>query len=204
MRVSELRRKHGISEDNCYKWNSKSAGIEASDLKWTKELEAENAKPKRICADAALEDPAMREQMATNRRASYETQRRALSGRGTRPSGRPIMPLCGTVAIGIGLGPEQLTVLDAQVIGALATLVNGRPSRESWKCRKILRRQGRAWNHKRIFREYKRMNLHLRRPTNKQLPNGDPIHMAGQATPERVHLALQRQSVGNPAYELSS
>lgn len=66
--------------------------------------------------------------------------------------------------------PDDWTVRDAQVIGALATLVEGRPSRGFWKCRKILRRQGRPWNHKRIYRVYKRMNLHLRRPAKKRLP----------------------------------
>jgi hypothetical protein len=36
--------------------------------------------------------------------------------------------------------PEHWTVRDAQLIGALATLVEGRPNRGFWKCRKILRR----------------------------------------------------------------
>lgn len=62
------------------------------------------------------------------------------------------------------------TVRDAQVIAALASLVEGRPSRGFWKCRKLLKRQGRPWNHKRIYRVYKQMGLHLRRPARKRLP----------------------------------
>lgn len=66
--------------------------------------------------------------------------------------------------------PVHWTVRDAEIISALATLVEGRPNRGFWKCRKLLRRQGRPWNHKRIYRVYKQMNLHLRRPAKRRLP----------------------------------
>jgi len=61
MRVSELCRKHGISEATYYKWKSKYGGMEASDLKRVKELEAENTKLKRMYADLALENTAMKD-----------------------------------------------------------------------------------------------------------------------------------------------
>lgn len=59
---------------------------------------------------------------------------------------------------------------DAEIIGALAALVEGRPSRGFWKCRKLLRRQGQPWNHKRIYRVYKLMKLNLRRSAKRRLP----------------------------------
>lgn len=59
---------------------------------------------------------------------------------------------------------------DAEIIAALAALVEGRSSRGFWKCRKLLKRQGKPWNHKRIYRVYKEMGLHLRRPAKKRLP----------------------------------
>lgn len=59
---------------------------------------------------------------------------------------------------------------DAEVIAALTSLVEGRPNRGYWKCRKLLKRQGRTWNHKRIYRVYKLMKLNLRRPAKKRLP----------------------------------
>jgi len=61
MRVSELCRKHGISEATYYKWKSKYGGMEASDLKRVKELEAENTRLKRMYADLALENTAMKD-----------------------------------------------------------------------------------------------------------------------------------------------
>jgi putative transposase len=59
--VKELCREHGISEATFYNWKSKYGGLEASDLKRMKELEAENAKLKRMFADLALENRAMKD-----------------------------------------------------------------------------------------------------------------------------------------------
>lgn len=61
MKVRELCRKHGISDATYYKWKSKYGGMEASDLKRVRELEAENARLKRMYADLALENTAMKD-----------------------------------------------------------------------------------------------------------------------------------------------
>ena len=66
--------------------------------------------------------------------------------------------------------PDDWTVRDAEIIAALAALVEGRPSRGFWKCRKLLRRQGRDWNHKRIYRVYCLMKLNRRRRAKRRLP----------------------------------
>jgi len=59
--VAELVRKHGISAATYYNWKSKYAGVEVSDLKRMKELETENAKLKRIYAELALENTAIKD-----------------------------------------------------------------------------------------------------------------------------------------------
>lgn len=64
MKIGELCRKHGISDATYYKWKSKYGGMEASDLKRVRELEAENAKLKRMYADLALENSAMKDLIA--------------------------------------------------------------------------------------------------------------------------------------------
>jgi putative transposase len=64
MKVGDLCRKHGISDATYYKWKSKHGGMEASDLKRVRELEAENAKLKRMYADLALENTAMKDLIA--------------------------------------------------------------------------------------------------------------------------------------------
>lgn len=62
--VKEICRSHGISDATYYKWKSKYGGMEASDLKRVKELEAENARLKRLFADMALENAAMKDLIA--------------------------------------------------------------------------------------------------------------------------------------------
>lgn len=59
--VKEICRKHGISDATYYNWKSKYGGMSASDLKRMKELESENAKLKRMYADMALENRAMKD-----------------------------------------------------------------------------------------------------------------------------------------------
>ena len=59
--VNEVCRKHGISSATYYKWKSKYGGMDASELKRIKELEAENAKLKRMFADMALENTALKD-----------------------------------------------------------------------------------------------------------------------------------------------
>ena len=53
--AKELCRKHGISDATFYKWRSKYGGLEASDLKRLKDLEADNRRLKTMYADLSLD-----------------------------------------------------------------------------------------------------------------------------------------------------
>ena len=75
---------------------------------------------------------------------------------------------------------------DAEIIAALALLVENRPTRGFWKCRKLLRRKGHSWNHKRIYRVYKQMRLHLRRPAKKRLPKRHRVELYVPQLPDTV------------------
>jgi putative transposase len=59
--VKEVCRKHGISSPTYYKWKAKYGGLGVSELKRMKELEAENAKLKRMYADKAMEADALKD-----------------------------------------------------------------------------------------------------------------------------------------------
>jgi putative transposase len=59
--LAELVRKHGISRATYFNWKSKYAGATVADLKRMKELETENAKLKRMYADLALENAAIKD-----------------------------------------------------------------------------------------------------------------------------------------------
>ena len=59
-KVKDLCRKHGISDATYYNWKSKYGGMDASDLKRMKELEGELSQYKRMYAELARENDAMR------------------------------------------------------------------------------------------------------------------------------------------------
>ena len=52
--------KHGVRKANYYQWKSKYAGVSANELKRIKDLEAENCKLKRMYAELALENTAIK------------------------------------------------------------------------------------------------------------------------------------------------
>jgi len=54
-KVADLVRKHGISEQSFYRWKSKFGGMEVSEAKRLRDLEAENARMKKLLAEAELD-----------------------------------------------------------------------------------------------------------------------------------------------------
>ena len=54
-KTADLARKHGVSEATLYNWKAKYGGLEGSEAKRLRALEDENAKLKRLLADAMLE-----------------------------------------------------------------------------------------------------------------------------------------------------
>ena len=61
VKVQDICRQHGISDATYYKSKSKYGGMEASDIKRLREVEAENSKLKRMFADLALENRALKD-----------------------------------------------------------------------------------------------------------------------------------------------
>ena len=54
-RVEEVCRKFGISQATFYNWKRKYAGLGVSEFRRLKQLEAENARLKRLVADLSLD-----------------------------------------------------------------------------------------------------------------------------------------------------
>ena len=59
--VKELCRKHNFSEASYYLWRSKFGGMDVSDAKRLKALEAENARLKKLLAESVLENEVVKE-----------------------------------------------------------------------------------------------------------------------------------------------
>jgi putative transposase len=61
MKTAEVCRKHGISEPTLYAWKAKFGGMGVSDAKRLKQLEAENAKLKKLLAEAMLDNAVLKD-----------------------------------------------------------------------------------------------------------------------------------------------
>ena len=61
LKVADICREHGISTATFYKWRSKYGGMDASMLKRIKELEAENARIKKMYAESQMEISVIKE-----------------------------------------------------------------------------------------------------------------------------------------------
>lgn len=61
MKIVDLCRTHGISDVTFYKWRSKYGGLEVSEAKRLRALEAENRKLKQLLADTMLENQAIKD-----------------------------------------------------------------------------------------------------------------------------------------------
>lgn len=61
-----LCRKYGMSEATLYNWRAKYGGLDVSKAKRLKALEDENAKLKRLLADAMLDNAALKDLLAKN------------------------------------------------------------------------------------------------------------------------------------------
>jgi putative transposase len=64
MKTADLCRKHGISEASFYNWKAKYGGLEVSEAKRLRGLESENAKLKKLLADAMLDNAALKDVLA--------------------------------------------------------------------------------------------------------------------------------------------
>jgi putative transposase len=100
--VAEVCRKHGISNATYYQWKSKYSGVSASELKRIKDLEAENSKLKRMYAELALEDTAIKdifcpESSNADRQACFER----VDGRGPSTLSKQSLQISGFIAVGV-------------------------------------------------------------------------------------------------------
>jgi putative transposase len=59
--TADLCRKHGVSEATFFRWKSKYGGLEVSDARRLKTLEDENARLKRLLAEAMLDNAVLRD-----------------------------------------------------------------------------------------------------------------------------------------------
>ena len=59
--IADLCRKHGVSNASLYKWKAKYGGMDVSEARKLKALEDENARLKKLLADAMLDNSALKD-----------------------------------------------------------------------------------------------------------------------------------------------
>jgi putative transposase len=60
-RTADIYRRHGVSQPTFYKWKAKFGGMEVSDARKLKSLEAENARLKKLLAEQMLDNAMLRD-----------------------------------------------------------------------------------------------------------------------------------------------
>ena len=66
VKTADVCREHGISTNTFYTWKSKFGGMNVSEAQRLRQLEAENAKLKRIVADLTLDNVALKDVLSKN------------------------------------------------------------------------------------------------------------------------------------------
>ena len=61
MKVTDICREHGISDATFFNWKSKYGGMQISDVKKMKDIEAENARLKRMYAELSIVNDALKQ-----------------------------------------------------------------------------------------------------------------------------------------------
>ncbi|MEZ5289828.1 MAG: IS3 family transposase [Vicinamibacterales bacterium] len=169
--VAELLRKHGVSKATFFKWRSKYGGASVSDVKRLRELEAENAKLKRMYADLALENTAIKD--GVEPKVVRPSARRQVVEALVQDHQLPVLRACRVVRLSRTAyyePPVAASRRDAPVIAALTDAVTRYPRWGFWKLFDRLRTEGRSWNHKRVHRVYCALRLNLPRRTTRRVP----------------------------------
>jgi putative transposase len=64
--VSSVAKRHGVSEQTIYTWRKRFGGFQANDVRRLRQLEAENARLKKLVAERDLETEVMKEVVSKN------------------------------------------------------------------------------------------------------------------------------------------
>ncbi|WP_392567223.1 MULTISPECIES: IS3 family transposase [Xanthobacter] len=160
--VADLCRKHGVSDASIYKWKAKFGGMDVSEARRLRTLEDENAKLKRMLADAMLDNVALKDlpgkevvtPAAERRAVAHLVQHHAMSERrACKATG------CCRMTVRYQAARPDDGVLRERMKAMAA-------ERRRFGYRRLhvlLRREGFAVNHKRLFRIYREERLMVRR-----------------------------------------
>ncbi|TAZ66161.1 IS3 family transposase [Rhizobium ruizarguesonis] len=160
--VSELCRKHGVSDASIYKWKAKFGGMEVSEAKRLKALEDENTKLKRLLADAMLDNAALKD-LFGKEVVTPAAKRKAVAhlmnehGMSERRACKAIGYCRMTIRY------ETRRSDDQGLRERMKALAHERRRFGYRRLHVLLRREGHIVNHKKLFRLYREEKLTVRK-----------------------------------------
>ena len=177
--VPALCREHGMSSALFYKWRSKFGGMDASMIKRLKELEAENARLKKMYADVQLQNEVIKE--AIEKKVVRPARRKEMAVRAVSEGLLSIRAACAAFTISESCYRYQpkLSHENAVIAQWLEAITKKEKTWGFKLCFFYLRNvQGFGWNHKRVYRIYCELALNLRIKPKRRLKRETPAALA--------------------------
>ncbi|WP_411861435.1 IS3-like element IS1403 family transposase [Xanthomonas arboricola] len=178
--IKDLCRRHGFSEASYYLWRSKFGGMSVPDAKRLKDLEAENARLKKLLAEQLFENDLIKD--ALRKKVSAPARRmlvREWIGRGA--SERRALAVIGMSASALRYCPRQDR--NGELRERILALAHRHRRYGVGMIYLKLRQEGRIVNYKRVERLYREQQLQVRRRKRKKVPIGErqPLLRPAQA-----------------------
>ena len=161
--VTELCREHGIETTTFYNWRHKHGGMDASLISQMKSLAAENARIKRMYAEASMQKDLLND--ALKKQVPRPRDRKELAKRAVAEKQASIRLACATFGISETCYRYERRLNDenAEIADWLLRLTEENKRWGFGLCFSHLRNvKGFRWNHKRVYRIYRELGLHLR------------------------------------------
>ncbi|QCS63658.1 IS3 family transposase [Achromobacter denitrificans] len=173
--VPELCRELGISSATFYKWRSKYGGMDVSLMARMKELEAENARLRKMYVEEKLKAEIVTE--ALGKKVVRPSRRREMAQRAVQDRGVSIRMACEAFRVSQTCY-RYVTKADAENEEIANWLLRLTDNHRNWGfglCFLYLRNvRGFGWNHKRVYRIYRELELNLRIKPRKRLMRQTP------------------------------
>ncbi|MGG7519633.1 IS3 family transposase, partial [Allorhizobium undicola] len=185
--VPELCREHGMSTASFYKWRSKYGGMDASMISQMKALEDENRRLKKMYAEMSMQAELLKE--ALGKKLTRPSQRREMAGKAVALRGVSVALACRTFAVSETCYrySAKLNEENEQIADLLIGLTRAKKTWGFGLCFLYLRNvRGHLWNHKRVYRIYRELELNLRIKPRKRLKRDKPDTLTVPDAPNLV------------------
>ncbi|WP_116827754.1 MULTISPECIES: IS3 family transposase [Pseudomonas syringae group] len=173
--VPELCREHGVSTATFYKWRTKFGGMDASLMARLRELEGENRRLKKMYADERLKAEIIQEAMG--KKVVKPSRRREMAQETVRSGRASIKLACLAFCVSTSCYryPPRLSSENAEIADHLIRLTHNQRNWGFGLCFLYLRNvKGYLWNHKRVYRIYRELELNLRIKPRKRIVRDKP------------------------------